>query len=154
MLSFWRLGIQTKVSAGLVSPEASLLGLRIVTSYPPLSSHGLSSAYTSLVSSSLIQTHNGLGPHTFDLTLITSLKALSPNIVTLGAGLQHMNLGRLEVGEGSQSIHNCLESKNATSIHILLTRISHMAHLISRKTRKLYIHICPRRQGEPEVDEH
>ena len=81
------------VLAGLVSPEASLLGLQMATL--SLSSHVLSSLHAFLESLCVSQISSSnkdpshialgptlklkLGPH---LNLITSLMALSPNRVT------------------------------------------------------------------------
>ena len=59
-----------------------------------------------------------LGHH---LTLITSFKVLSINTVTLGLGLQHMNL------KGHSSVHNSPQSGNfsmqAENLELSLVRI-------------------------------
>ena len=79
--------------AGLVSPEAFLLGLE--TGFFSLCPHmAFFCACTSLVSSSSYKDTSpiGLGPTLMICFNFTSLKALSPNTVTLGVRLQHRNL--------------------------------------------------------------
>lgn len=57
-----------------------------------LPEHDLVSVHVAAVSHPThLDDRSGPHPYDFNLTLITSLKALSPNIVTLGIGLQNMN---------------------------------------------------------------
>ena len=83
-----KLDVQDQVSASLVSPEVSVLDLEREGCLLAVSSNGVFSVHRSLVPPLLNRTPVmldegcALGSH---VTLPTSLKALSPEVVTVGA---------------------------------------------------------------------